>query len=143
MSHSSDICSPSLVCFHYGIIQFDGEENQPLRLIFFLKGCLYLLFHPGTCYRVFGEDEQEFVILPDRLINAHPKLVTDLEVFRCIPAANIFAFQVSMQPFGKLLVFAGIADKTAIIINRFVDQRMNVGDKGVIDTSTSIYNHYL
>ena len=55
----------------------------------------------------------------------------DFHVFWCEPATHIVALQIGIQPFDKGFVFAGIADKAGVVLNRGVYQRTGIGDKGI------------
>src|SRR5438094_8169883 len=104
-----NICCPCLLCFIYHVVQLDGKEHKLPCLMLFTKSGLYLFFYPRTGYRVLRENKQKLIIQPNRLINAHPELIADFEIFRGKPAPDILALQVGIEAFGKVLIFTGVA----------------------------------
>src|SRR6266436_2110852 len=76
---------------------------------------------------MLGEHQQQLVIQTNGLVDALPDFVTSLHVFRGKPAAHAFTLQVGIQLVGKLLVVAGIANKTSIVLDGH--QRAHVDDE--------------
>jgi len=73
----------------------------------------------------------------DSFINACADVLAPFQVFRCKPAAHIVALQVSIQAFGEGLVFAGIADKAGVVLNRLVHERVHILDEAIGCTSST------
>jgi hypothetical protein len=63
------------------------------------------------------------------LIDALSDLVADLHIFRGKPATYAFALQISIQPFSKLLVTAGIANKAGVVLNGMSNQGVHIGEE--------------
>lgn len=68
------------------------------------------------------------------LIDTRSDSVSSLHVVGSIPATNILALQISIETFGEGLVFTGIADETAIILDRLSCQINNITDESIIKT---------
>jgi hypothetical protein len=61
--------------------------------------------------------------MPDRLVDSIPCLRTNAQVLRREPAADAFVLEVSVQPFGRVLVFAGVTDEARIKFDGLLQQR--------------------
>src|SRR5260221_712058 len=127
VSHAFKMCCPTCCGLHDGVVKANGKEHQDVFLILFGKGGLNLEFYPRTCNGMLGEHQQQLVIQTNGLVDALPDFVTGLHVFRGKPAAHAFALQVGIQLVGKLLVVAGIANKTSIVLDGH--QRAHVDDE--------------
>ena len=86
-------------------------------------------FHPLAAHAVLGQHEQQFVVVPDGLLDLFVELAATLDVFRREPAAHAPGLQVGMKPFGKLLILTGIADETRVELDGPPDQRPHVRDE--------------
>jgi hypothetical protein len=51
---------------------------------------------------VLGQDEQEFVVKVNGLINAGPEFVADFHVFGSIPATHACGLEIGIKSFCKL-----------------------------------------
>jgi hypothetical protein len=108
MSSPANIGCPCLGGLHDDIVQFNGEENELFLTLFLFKCRFDFRFDPITLDGLVRKDDQEFVIEPDRLINAVSEFVSNFQIFRSKPAAYVFTLQIGIEPLGELLVFAGI-----------------------------------
>src|SRR3982074_771124 len=66
---TTDGCGPGVGGERDGVIERDGKENLALLLPFTLKTGLNLFAHPIAFYRVFGQDQQQLVMLIDLILN--------------------------------------------------------------------------
>jgi hypothetical protein len=62
-----------------------------------LEASLYLVLHPTAAHRAFGWDQQELVVVTDRIVDLLPELFADLDVLRGVPAADAVALKVGVQ----------------------------------------------
>jgi hypothetical protein len=95
---------PCDIGFHDGIIQADREENRLFLPAFPLQCSLNLLFYPGTHNGVFGEHQEQLLEHSDRLVDAAPKFLADLQVFGSEPAAHALGLKARMEPLCKILI---------------------------------------
>src|SRR5260221_1735974 len=121
------MCCPACCGLHDSVVEANGKQYQGVFLILFGKGSLDLQFYRRASDGMFGEAQQQPGVHANGLVDALPDLVTGLHVFRSIPAAHAFALQVGVQPVSKLLVVAGIANKTSIVLDGH--QRAHVDDE--------------
>ncbi len=103
-------------------------------LILFSKGGLDLEFHPRASNGMLREHQQQLVIQANGLIDALPDFVTRLHVFRGKPTAHAFALQVGIEPFGKRLVTAGIANKAGVVLDGMSNQGVYIGEEVIWHT---------
>ena len=129
VSHTFDMCCPTRCALHDGIVKANGKEYQGVFLILFGKGGFDLEFYPRACDRVLREHQQQLVVLANGLIDALPDLVASLHVFWGKPAAHAFALQVGIQPVGKLLVAAGIANEAGVVLDGMSNQGVHIGEE--------------
>ena len=73
----------------------------------------------------------------DRLVDSISDLVTDLHVLRGKPATDTFVLKVCIQPFGKVLVLAGVADEAGVILEGLTGQGGHVLDEVFWDTTST------
>ncbi len=128
---SSNSGCPRIGCILDGFIQRDGEESRLSLVLFLFQRLFDFILYPRTVNGMLRKDDQEFVIEPDRLINAASEFVSNFQIFRSKPAANVFASQIGIEPLGELLVFAGIANKARVVLNGVLSQRTDIGDEGI------------
>src|SRR5260221_366184 len=129
MARLFDVCSPISGALDDPFIQADGKEHGALCFAFFGQCFLYLVFDPPTSDRMRREDQQQLIVLANGLIDALSDLVSNLHIFRGKPAAYACALQVGIQPVGKLLVTAGIANKAGVILNGMGNQGAHIGEE--------------
>src|SRR5258708_1200395 len=129
------IGSPGLGRVHRCIIQTNGKEHWSLLTVLFLAGGHYLTFDPDALDRVVRENEDELVVEANRFIDTLVIVVTNLQVFGRKPATDSFMLQISIEPFGKCLILAGMADEAGVVVNRLDDKRAHIGDEGIWNAS--------
>ena len=134
MPCSSDVGGPGQVGLHDHLVEFDGKEHWFVLMLFFLKSSHDFVFNPCAIDGVFREDDQELIVQANRLINAMPKLLSDLQVFRGEPAPDAFGLQVSIETLCELLVFTGIANEACEVLDRVLNQGTNIGNEGISQT---------
>src|SRR6266566_4871518 len=119
----------SCPCFggeHYRVVQAHRKEHWLLFTILFLTGGHHLALDPGALDCVSRENEDELVVETDGFIDALVVVVANLEVFRSEPAAHTLALQISIEPLGKDLVLARVADETRVEVNGFANKRAHI-----------------
>src|SRR5260221_3018106 len=129
MARLFDVCGPISGALDDLFIQADGKEHGALCLAFFGKCFLYLVFDPPTGDRMRREDQQELIVQANGLVDALPELISDLHIFRGKPAAHAFTLQVGIQPVGKVLVAAGIADEAGVVLDGMSNQGVHIGEE--------------
>src|SRR5260221_2218221 len=129
MARLFDVRSPISGALDDLFIQADGKEHGALCLAFFGKCVLYLVFDPPTGDRMRREDQQELIVQANGLVDALPELISDLHIFRGKPAAHAFTLQVGIQPVGKVLVAAGIADEAGVVLDGMSNQGVHIGEE--------------
>ena len=134
---SSNIGCPRIGCILDGFIQRDGEEGRLSLVLFLFQRLFDFILYPRTINRMLRKDDQEFVIEPDRLINAVSEFVSNFQIFRSKPAANVFALQIGIEPLGELLILAGIADKARVVFNGVLNQGTDIGNEGIGQACTT------
>ena len=122
---------PRIGCILDGFIQRDGEEGRLSLVLFLFQRLFDFILYPRTVNGMLRKDDQEFIIEPYRLINAVSEFVSNFQILRSKPAANVFALQIGIKPLGELLVFAGIANKARVVLNGVLSQRTDIGDEGI------------
>src|SRR5260370_25545553 len=129
MARILNVCGPISGALDDLFIQADGKENGALCLAFFGQCFLYLVFDPPTGDRMSREDQQQLIVLANGLIDAVSDLVSNLHIFRGKPAAYAFALQVGIQPVGKLLVTAGMANKAGLVLDGTGNKGAHIGEE--------------
>src|SRR5260370_1320458 len=129
MARILNVCGPISGALDDLFIQADGKENGALCLAFFGQCFLYLVFDPPTGDRMSREDQQQLIVLGNGLIDAPANLVSNLHIFWGKPAAYAFALQVGIQPVGKLLVTAGMANKAGVVLDGMSNQGVHIGEE--------------
>ena len=71
-----------------------------------LRALAISVFTHSLLHAVLGEDQQQLVMQPNGLIYLLMNLAPAMNVVRREPATNAFILQISVEPVGKLLVFA-------------------------------------
>jgi hypothetical protein len=137
MACPADTGGPWQACLLDRLIQGDGKEGRFLAALFFLKRGYDLAFYPLTIHGMFRKDDQELIIHADRLINTVPKLLSNFQVLWSIPAPDAIGLQVGIEPFDKLLIFTGMADKALVVLYRVLSQGMSIGDEGLCDACSA------
>ena len=99
-----------------------GKRTVVLSLTFPCQGCFYFLPHPLARHRRLGQDEEELVIDPDRLINPGAKSVADFHILRGKPAAYTLILEIGVQAFGKGVILARIADKAGVELEGVIEE---------------------
>ena len=128
---------PRVGCILDGFIQRDGEEGRLSLVLFLFQRLVDFILYPRTVNGMLRKDDQEFVIEPDRLINAVSEFVSNFQIFRSKPAANVFALQISIEPLGELLILAGIAHKARVVLNGVLSQGTDIGNEGIGQACTT------
>ncbi len=131
MSSPANIGCPRIGCILDGFIQRDGEEGRLSLVLFLFQRFIDFILYPRTVNGMLRKDDQEFIIEPYRLINAVSEFVSNFQIFRSKPAANVFALQIGIEPLGKLLILTGIADKAGVVLDRVLSQGTDIGNEGV------------
>jgi hypothetical protein len=101
-----------------GIIQTEKEKNLPLLTILSGNGLLDFVTNPPASDRVLGEQEQEFVLAVDGLVNAFAEVVTRLKIMKGKPARDILFAKIGMKSLSNGFVLARIANKEGLILDR-------------------------
>jgi hypothetical protein len=133
MSGSLNMRGPTAWTFDHSIIQTNRKQDRGLALTLFGKSGFNLKRHPRAFDRMFGEDQQQFVIQLDRCIDAVPDPISCLHMLRRKPAAHAVALQIIVQAFCKCLVLAGITDEAGIVFNRSSDQGFGILNQSIRD----------
>ena len=133
--HAFKMCCPAYCALHDGVVKANGKEHQSVFLILFGKGGLDLEFYPRASDGMLGEHQQQFIVQVNGLVDALPDFVTGLHVFRSKPAAHAFALQIGIEPVGKVLVAAGIANKAGVILDGMVHKGTHIGEEVLWHTS--------
>jgi len=69
-AYPADIPYPSGSGVHHGVIEPNGKEDGRFRwLAFPLEGQFHFPLDPITLHSMFGEDQQQFVLFLDRLVD--------------------------------------------------------------------------
>lgn len=131
MAHASNIGGPCLLGLHDCIVQFDGEQDQFVLLLFFFKGGFDFLFHPGTFNGMLREYQQQFVMDANRFVNTATDFVTYPHIMRCKPAAYIVVLQIVVQTLDKGFILTGIADKAGVVCDGMLCQRASIFDERI------------
>src|SRR6266849_2154978 len=119
-AYPTNIPGPCSVRVHHCVIEPNGKEDQGFwGLAFSLKGQFHLSLDPITFDSMFGENQQQFVLPLDGLVDLGAHLVTDSEIMGRKLAGDTLALQISMQLFGKCLIFGGITQDTGVIVRRY------------------------
>ena len=134
---SLDIGCPADGGIEDGVIQPDREQDERATPRLFVERLLDLALDPGPFDRGVGEDDEELVSNPDGLVEGGPKLVADLEILRCEPAADTFVLQVGMEALGKFMVLVRVADEAGIELDRLIQKRRQVVDEVVGQTAAA------
>src|SRR3954462_8160558 len=87
-----------------------GNRTSLLAGAFFGKGFGHLVLDPVAPDGVLGQDQQDLVAQPNRLVDGVPGLGPPRHVMRREPAAHALVLEVGVEAFDKVLVFARIAD---------------------------------
>ncbi len=136
MPGATNVCCPRFCGLHHALIYTNRKEHLFVMLALFFKSSFDFLFHPLAPDRVFREDEQQFIIEANRLINTMPYFVTDCYVLWGKPAADTSTLEISIEPLSERLVLAGIANETTIVIDGSPNERMDIVNEGVWHAST-------
>src|SRR6266536_2577475 len=128
---SSNSGCPRVGCILDGFIQRDGEEGRLSLVLFLFQRLFDFILYPRTVNGMLRKNDQELVIYSDRLINAVSEFVSNFQILRSKPAANVFALQIGIEPLGELLVLAGIADKAGVVLYRVLSQGTDIGNEGI------------
>lgn len=131
MAFASQVSGPCPCGYHYGLIQSNGKQHQPISLCFLLQCCLDFKAHPCTSDGVLRQDEQQLIIHPDGFVEVLSNEVIWPHVMGSIPAPHALALQIGIQSFCTRLVFASIADKAGVVLDGWVGQGMHVLNKGI------------
>ncbi len=102
----------------------------------FIQCLFHFVFNPCACNGVFRQNQQQFVIQSDRLINAVSDFIPDVHILWCKPAAYTFLLQVIMQPSCKQFILARIANEASVVLNGFSEQRMSILNQVGSDSCT-------
>ena len=62
----------------------------------------------------------EFVQQADGSLDGTAVRITDLYVFRREPAPHAVVLQISVQPFGEIMIYTRIANEAGVKLNRVV-----------------------
>src|SRR6266851_4763446 len=118
MARAAKLRGPCLGSLHYLLIEPDRKEHLALLSLLFLHCRFDLIFDPGACNGMLGEQEQQFVMQMDRFINASTDLFADLHILWRKPAAHALILEIGVQATSKHVVFARVANETRVILNR-------------------------
>src|SRR5258708_28506091 len=117
MARAAQRSRPGLRCLLYAVIQAYRKKHQALLLLFFLECRFDLILDPGACKRVFREQEEQFVLQVNRLINTRADFIAGFHVLRGEPAAYPLGLQIGMETMSKGVVFVRVADEQRMILN--------------------------
>src|SRR5262249_55073020 len=109
----------------------DWEEDSGPLLTFPCQGGFDFLFHPLTCHRRLGQDEEQLVIEANRLVNAGAKAVTDFHILRGKPAPYALILEICIQAFGKDVVLARVADEAGVELEGLIEERRQIVNERV------------
>jgi hypothetical protein len=137
MARALDVLRPTGGTGQYGVIDAERIQHIVGAFGFLAQGSFDFVGNPIAGYRVLREYQQQFIIQADAFIDAVADLIADVQVFGGKPAAHMVTLQVGVQACGKVFIATGIADKAGVVLNWIVDQRTNVGDKGIGQTCTT------
>ena len=130
MPGTTEIDGPGHIRLLHLLIQADEEKHQFVLLRFLLKDSHDLPLDPRAVDRMLREDDEELIVQANRFINAMSEILTDLQVFRrSEPARHATASQVAIQPFGKVLVLAGIGNEAGVVLDGMGQQRTRVDEE--------------
>ena len=76
--------------------------------------------HPLAGHARRGEDQQQFVVEPDGVIDLFVYFPTGLNIMRRKPATDAFVLKVGVKTVGEILILRRVADKAAVVLNRMV-----------------------
>ena len=60
---------------------------------------------------MFREDDQQFVMPPDCLLDLFIELFPTLNIFWCVPASDTFALEDIVEPCGERFILVRITDE--------------------------------
>ena len=80
-----------------GVINADRKKDIALLPDLSIECCFYFVADPSTFDRTLGEDEEEFVLHLDSLVNALVDNLAWLHVVWGKPARHIFVTQIDME----------------------------------------------
>jgi len=78
VSYPTNACRPRCIAIHDGIVYTNGEQDCSAVPAFSLKSSFDFVFYPRALDRVLGENDEQFVMKADRIINASAESVADL-----------------------------------------------------------------
>jgi hypothetical protein len=126
-----EVGRPTGRALQHSSIKANGKQHRSVPGLLLRKSRLDLKFHPHAFDGILREHQQELVIEADGLVDALPDFVTGLHVFRSEPAAHPLALQIGIQPLGKALIFARIANKAGVVLDRVLGQGAGIDNEGV------------
>src|SRR3981189_2160717 len=112
-----DLISPPCFGLQDRTLYANRIEDIRDSLRFFVQCALDFIGDPIASNRMLREDQQEFVIQTDRLFNARPDFIPNLQVFRGKPATDTFTLEISIEAFCEGLILAGVTDKARVEID--------------------------
>ncbi len=103
MAHPSNVSGPGLLGLHHRLVQFDGEQDQLALLLFFLEGGFDFFFYPGAFNGMLRENQQQFVMDANRLVNAATDFVANAHIMRVQTSNAHFALASCHTVYGQKL----------------------------------------
>ncbi len=77
MARAAQTCRPSPVSIHHGIVEPHGEQYEAVFPTLTLQCRFDFLFDPCTRYGLFRQNQEQFVVDADRLIDDTAELVSN------------------------------------------------------------------
>ena len=102
-----------------------------------LEARFHFVAHPSTLNGLLGQDHEQLLVQPNRLIDALAEWITNFEVVGSKTSTALLCFGGRLKSFGKFLVLGRIADEAGVKLDRLVQERRQVINQYVGKTTTS------
>ena len=132
-----DILCPWLGAVQDSPVYTDRIQHIWYILRFLVQCSFHFIGHPTAINRVLRQDQQQFIVQSDRLINTMFDFIPDVHIFWREPAAHAFLLQVIVQPSGKQLILARIADETGVVFDGLVCQSRYDLNEGILNSRST------